>query len=182
MNGGWPTPVEGLSVLEQVDTLLKLLEGVIAGIDNSSGMASQQQIQGFVVLEAYIGQFLQQLSQDEQQAQAVKAFGDRLGKAMNSVKAYQQRLAEQQQQQQPDDNAAKVQAMIIQAQSKAAISQEQAKMKQRHKEMMFQSEQSRKDEQTSAEIQRQNAVTLADIRNQTAREAAKPEPEPAAAD
>jgi hypothetical protein len=189
MQGAMPEQREGLSLVEQVDRLLSLMEGVINGIVQTTGMASQQQVIGFTVLNAYITMLVQQLAQDEQQKQNVKMFMDRLGKAMNEVKGFAQRLQEQQQTQNGDngETKAKIESMVISAHAKARIGEEKAAQSRRHKEVQFLSDQSRKDQETQAQIHRENAIaatkmrnesatTLADVHNDAMREATEPEP------
>jgi hypothetical protein len=173
----WGTITQGLPVQlgtetnynEYVEQLIKMMGADIAKINQQQqGVATEQQITGLVAVNQYVQSILQVLEQDVTQKQKVKQYQDALGKAMNQVKAYSQRLAEQQQAQaqpqQPDPQAvAKAQGTLLQAKTKAQIDQAKATQKMAHQQQGFVADQQRKNVQTAAEIRRKGLQTQADL-------------------
>ena len=89
-------------------------------------MADIKTIQGLQNMANHIAQHIQIIAEDPNEKQRVKVYGDQMGKMMNLVKAMAQRLVEQMQQQaqspQGDPQAAaKAEATVIQAQTKAKL-------------------------------------------------------------
>jgi hypothetical protein len=154
---------QGLNANEQIETLLGLMAGVIAQIEKNGAMADAREITGFQTVAQYVGKLIQQISQDDSQKPKVKEYGDTLGKLMNTVKAFAQRLQEQQKKQAGANGAdpaamAKVQAMTMQAQVKSQIGKSKAAQDMHLKEMAFKQEEQRKNIQTVHDIARQNEV------------------------
>lgn len=135
------------------------------------------------------------VAQDPKNKARAKNLGDQLGKAMNEVKAFAQRLQEMQQSQnggngQMDETQGKIVAMQIQAEAKAANTRESHAQRTAQRSVQFELEQQRKNQQTQAEIERANArfnqelqqeaiQTLADIEIEKAKaQAARPRPKP----
>lgn len=121
----------GQNHIEIVEALLHEFALVVQKIEQSGGMATKDQIAGFSNMAQYIGQQIQIIAQNPEEKQRVKQYGDDLGKLMNLVKAYAQRLAEQQkkaaqtngQQVDPKD-IVKVKGMQLINQAKAANTRE----------------------------------------------------------
>lgn len=90
-------PKPGLNPMEAVTTMLGEMQVAVQGIMQSGGVASdKKQLDGLVLSAQYVGQWLQQLSQDKTNKQFVKQSGDRLGQIMNMVKGFGQRFMEAQ--------------------------------------------------------------------------------------
>lgn len=87
----------GQNHIEVVETLLGEMTMVVTQIQQSGGMATPDQIVGLNNMANYIGQHIQLIAQDKNEKARVKQYGDDLGKLMNFVKAFEQRLQEQQQ-------------------------------------------------------------------------------------
>lgn len=121
---GLPVGIKtGQNHIEYVDTLLAYMGMLIQRIEQSGGMATQDQIMGLQNMAQHIGQHVQIIAQDQQEKQRVKQYGDALSKMMNMVRAYQQRLEEQMQQQNGNGQSdpemvAKLQAQQAMAQAK----------------------------------------------------------------
>ena len=154
---------DGLNPIDQVETLLGLMAGVVAQIEKTGAMADAREIVGLQTTAGYIGKLIGQLAQDKAEKARVKQYSDALGKLMNIVKAFAQRLQEQMQKAGAANGAgdpqgaAKVQSMVIQAQTKAKISEATAAQKMQQKNAQFQQEQQRRNLETAAEIARENA-------------------------
>lgn len=172
---GLPVAIkQGINHIDYVEALLVAMQSVIQRIEQSGSMATAQEIIGLQNMAAHIQQHMQIISQDETQKQRIKQYGDALGKMMNMVKAYAQRLQERMQKQaeasQVDPAAmAKVQA----EQAKIGIQQAQHLQKMANDQQQFEAEMQRKNAEFLQEMQLQNARTQADILTQTAEAEAK---------
>lgn len=188
---------EGLSPIEQCETLLGLMAGKIAHYESTSNMASSEAIDGLENVGAYIEAQIQQLAQDESQKDLVKQYSDVLGKLLNSVKAFSQRLAAQNGKNNsgvleslgmtygapPESIKRQMEAMagfqpatepvtdpkIVKAVHSMSIKTAQAHQQAVNKEADFKLEQRRKDEEALAEVHRKDALALTEA-------ARKPEP------
>lgn len=97
---------QGVNHQEYVEALLHAMASVIQDIENSGGMATPLQVKGLQIAAGQtiqgqpipgngVTSHVQILAQDKQMAPKVKEYSDDLGRLMNLVKAYAQRLAEQ---------------------------------------------------------------------------------------
>lgn len=151
---------EGLSVIEQAETLLGLLAGKIAMIEQSGNMTDQSGLNGMQNVASYISQLIQMLEQDEQQKPVARQFADDLGNLTNILNGFAQRLAEQQQAQGgglAPEAMAKITALQTEADAKARIAEANAAQKRMHKEIQAQQNEERKDAQTISQIAREEA-------------------------
>lgn len=137
---------------------LELLIGQQAKI----GMATMDQIRGYANMAQHIGKFLGMMDQVDDKAR-IKEYADRLGKAMNLVKAFAQRLQQQQAAAAKGGNGAsaetaklqaEIQADLIQARAKAMNSRESHAQKTAQRQIAFDLEQQRKDRELNAELRR----------------------------
>lgn len=158
---------EGVNHIDYVEALLASMAARISVIEGNGGMATSQEINGLINLAGVgpdgkpvppvpnngIQSHLQILGQDPAEKQRVKEYGDDLGQMMNLVKAYIQRLQEAQQQPQGGNGgmdpqeAAKAQAMVIQAQTKAKLAQQSHAQKTAQRQVQWQMEQQRRSEE-----------------------------------
>jgi hypothetical protein len=132
---------EGLNHQEYVATMLHSMTAKISQLEMSGGMATMAEIQGLGMMAQTIQAHLKILAQDKRNKAMVKTFGDDLGKLMNLVKAYAQRLQQQkgQQGQQPDPkDAAKAQVMIEQGKLKNKIASDSHAQRTAQKQVEFQ--------------------------------------------
>jgi len=162
---GLPVAIkQGINHIDYVEALLVAMQSVIQRIEESGGMATAQEILGLQNLANHLQQHMQIIAQDESQQQRVKQYGDSLGKMMNMVKAYGQRLQEQMQKQaeasQVDPAAmAKVQA------EQAKLGMEQAAHAQDmiQKQQDFVADQNRKNAEFQQRMQQELMKSQADI-------------------
>lgn len=160
---------QGISHSEYVQALLVAMEAVIQRIEATGGMATPPEVIGLQNIAQTIGQHLQFMSQDDKAKEQVKQFGDVLGKNMNMVKAYIQRLQEAQQQaaQQngglPPEAIAKIESSKILAETAARIKEAKSAQQMSHKELAFKADQGRKAVQGKITVQEQMLQTQADI-------------------
>jgi hypothetical protein len=156
---GYPVAVKtGQNHKEFIQVLLTEMSQEIQGIEKQGGMASADKIKGFNMVANCISQHLKLLSQDKEEKEFVTEIGKQLGKVMNLVRAFQQRLEEQmkkkqQQQQAPDP---KVQSTLMLAKVKAKNATETHAQKMAQKELAFQQSQKLESQKTTAEINREN--------------------------
>lgn len=93
MTGVQVPPPQGVSPMEQIDAMLPLLAGKIVQMEQRDNMADFGEAAGLQSVEQYLGMLIQQLSQDPQNADKVKQYGDALGKLQNQTKGLVQRGA-----------------------------------------------------------------------------------------
>ena len=139
----------------QEDVQVKLLElsAIIQKAEQSGGMASPQQIEGFQNVAKNVQQHLQILAQDKSNKQFVAAAAKELSKLMNMVRAFAQRLQQQAQKQGgngngglPPETQAKLAGTIISAKSKAALSEKSHAQKTAQRQVAFELEERRKQD------------------------------------
>lgn len=170
MMEGVSVPVKpGVNVTEVIETWLHSMATIVSRIEQEGGNATKEEILGLQTFGSSIGQAIHQLAQDKTMKQRVKIYGDDLGKLMNLVKAYAQRLAESQQQQNPNGqidpvDAAKINAINLQAQTKAKNTTAQFAQKHVQRQIAFQSKQRQEALKTKAGIAKQDLETAANIR------------------
>ena len=152
----------------QEDVQVKILEltALIQKAEQSGGMASPQQINGFQMVAQNVQQHLQLLSQDKTNKQFVAAAAKELSKLMNMVRAFAQRLQEQAQKQQgangqmPPETQAKLASSLISAKSKAALSEKSHAQKTAQRQVAFELEEKRKQLEFEAEEQRKGIEAI----------------------
>ena len=147
----------GMNHIEYVDTLMATMAMII---QQQGQTADMKTIQGLQNMAQNISQHIQLVAQDPQEKQRVKVWGDQLGKMMNLVKAMAQRLMEQmkKQQQQAGQNgdpaaAAKVQATIIQAQTKAKLTSDSHAQRTAQRQIQFEQQQLQKKQDHDLQMQ-----------------------------
>ena len=188
---GLPIAIKsGLNHIEYIETLLAMMGMVIGRIEQRGGMASEEEIVGLGAVAQHIEQHIEILGQNEAEKARVKSYSDVLGKLMNKVKAYVQRLQEQQQaqgqgQQGLDPEAqSKIISSAIIAKQKAENMGVSHAIKTQQRQVQFQLEQQREQQQHDLDMARQlqqvqvdtaakDIQTEAEILNQTKLNAAK---------
>ncbi len=175
---------------------------VVASVNQTGGMATMPQIQGFSNVSKHIQALLQQIGMDKAQQELAKKMADALGKLDNMVKGFVQRLQEQMKSQsQNGDNGkaaelqAKIQSMLITAKAKSENTRESHAQRTAQRQAQFELEQQQRQQQhdlemqrelqsqqvedtatdikTAAEIRRERAVTASDIGHEHAKTAAE---------
>jgi len=177
----WGTLIDGQPVViatsinrpEYIQTLLQMLGGAIGRIEKEqNGMPTMERVLGLANVIQHIQEQMQLISQDPGQEQNMKLYNDGIAQASNYIKGYVQRLQQQAQAQaeagaagngMDAETAAKIQSMLITAQSKAQIAAANSEQKRVQKQVAFEQDQQRKNANTIAEAQRKGALTRADI-------------------
>lgn len=160
MQGVPVSPKAGLNGLEVVATILRLMATKIQQLTQTGNMATQQDIIGLSTAAQYVGQWLQQLSQDKSNAQFVKMASDSLGKMMNAVKGFAQRL--QQAKQEQNGNQMDPETMVKLKGQVALTAQ-----KLRSKELSDRQKRAQKNANFAAEERRKNLKTVGEIHRDT---------------
>jgi hypothetical protein len=166
---GLPVSVKtGMDHQEYIVTLLQDLQQVIQQAQQSGGMMQPDKIQGCQAIAQHIQQHLQILSQDKNEKEFVANAEKALSKLMNEVRAFMQRLQQMMKKQQQSngaggEGAAKAQAQIIAAKTKAQIQQQSHSQKAAQRQIAFQKEEQRKDEEFNRDQARLDAETAGDI-------------------
>lgn len=154
---GLPVSMQkGINHQEYVETMLHSMASKVKQVETSGGVGTMQDVVGLSMMAQVIQQHIGIIAQNKGEKSRVKTYGDDLGKMMNLVKAMAQRQAEQQKQQQgngadPKD-AAKVQAMLIQAQTKSKIASESHAQRTAQKQIQFQQTMKQKAEQHKLDV------------------------------
>lgn len=171
MEGRPIRPMPGLNPLEVLGTIVPLMEATTKNIDQTGGVGTPKDVMGLMNSENYAGYYLNILAQDKSNAQVVKQFKDRLGRVMNSVKAYSQR--QQQAAQKQNGNGAPGGMDPVKA---ADLQYKQAAdaQKLRSKELTTQQKLKHSQQKFAASEQQKKLKTLNDISLKTAAETAKP--------
>lgn len=137
-----PIP-EGINRTEYLDSLMANMAAKVHQIEQSGGMATAEEIQGFMNMAKHISGNIALLAQDKDMEAKVKEYGDDLGQLMNMVKAYSQRLEEQQKQAaqagqgQDPKTAAQVQAILIKANADAEVRKQSNAQRTAQRQLQF---------------------------------------------
>lgn len=151
----------GLATVDELAGLYNLAQGQ----KDANGDPTACIAQFLAIMENQIGQG----AGDQDDSAKLKQYQDAFGQLMNHLKGLTQRYQEAARKQaggngQPaggvdPKEAAKVQAMMIQAQAKAQNLRESHAIKTQQRQTQFQLEQQRKDAETQAQIEREGVVT-----------------------
>lgn len=157
---------DAINRVEYVGTLLQMLDAQIQKTEQQGGMAQPQDVMGMMNVMQHIQQETARLEADEAMQPFVRQVADALKNAGNMVKGYMQRIQEAQMAQaegQGGQQDPKVQAMLMQAEAKARISEANAAQKREHRDAQFIADQRRKDAAVVGEAQRAGARVNAEI-------------------
>lgn len=157
---------------EVIEVLLAEMGFIVQRIEQTSGMAKPEELTGLQTVAQTIAEQIQIIAQDKNMKQQVRQYTDALGQLANMVKAFGQRLqqamekmAQQnggQAQMDPKDMA-KVQAMQIQAQAKAANTRESHAQRTAQRQVAWEAEEKRKEQQHLMDLRRQQTEVEADV-------------------
>ncbi len=167
---GLPVGIKtGMNHIEYVETLMQSMATVVQRIQQTNGMGTMEEILGLQNMAQHIGQHIQIIAQDPNEKQRVKQYGDAMGKMMNMVKAFAQRLQEQQQQaqqngqQQDPETMAKIQAMLITAKAKADNTRESHAQKTSQRQLQWEQEMVQKQKEAQLDEQQKQTDLQADF-------------------
>ncbi|OLE10691.1 MAG: hypothetical protein AUG89_11550 [Acidobacteria bacterium 13_1_20CM_4_56_7] len=166
---GAPVAIKsGVNRQEVIAALLASMSSVVRRIQQSGGMADAKDIVGLQNVGQHIAQHIQILAGDKNEKQRVKQFGDVLGKLMNLVKGFAQRLHEQMQKQNgqgqvdPKD-IAKIKATQITADAKSKNTRESHAQKTVQRQIQFEQGLKQKEQEHALELRRKTAETRLDL-------------------
>jgi hypothetical protein len=184
--------------VEVTEVLLAEMAIIVGRIQKTTGVATPEQLVGLQTVGQTIDEQIQVISQDKEQSERVRKYADALGKLMNMVKAFAQRLQQQMKAAQANGGGeqvdpkqkAQAEATVIQAKVKAESSSTAHAQKTAQRQVSWEAEEKRKQEQheqemaaeaqrTHAEIQGQDIKTAAEIRRERAKAKAEPKKKPA---
>ena len=156
---------DSLNHIDYVESLMISMAKKIGQIEKTGSMATREEVIGLENMAAHIQKHIDKIAEDPSEKARVKDYGDKLGKMLNMVKAYAQRLEEQQQQGPQLDPAAqaKIVSAGIVAQSTAKIKEASNAQKMGHKQTAFELEQQRKAQAHQLEMAR----TIQDVKVET---------------
>jgi hypothetical protein len=163
MQGTVPTPKPGLNAVEVAGTTIRLMVQKVQMIGQSGGVGTPQDLIGLQAANTYANQFLQILSQDPTQQELAKQMADILGKVNNEIKGLAQRQQEAAQAQQQNGNGqdqelmAKIQAIMMQAQTKSENAKSSHAEKTAQRRISFE-QKLKQDAQKNAMQLRQEAI------------------------
>lgn len=165
-------PLTGENHIEIIETLLVILsQRVLAGLQAGS-MVSPQELQGLESIRAHIEARMQMLAEDKTQQDRLREYSSTLGKLANHLKAFRQRLTEAMKaQQQGNGNGgldgkdlAKIQAIVLQAQTKAGIAERSGAQRTAQRQIQFEQKLRQDMEKHQAEIAKTDLTAASDIR------------------
>jgi hypothetical protein len=149
--------------IEVTETLLGEMAALVSRIQKTGGMAKPEQLLGLQTVGQTIAEQLQILSQDKTLAGRVRKYGDDLGKVMNLVKAFEQRLQQAMKAAQangagnggPDPkDVAKAKAIETQAAIKAKNASESHAQRTAQRQVQWEAEEKRKQEEHDLNIRK----------------------------
>jgi len=173
--------------IEVTETLLKEMALVVNNIQQSGGMAKPEQLPGLQMVAQTIDQQIQIIGQDKAQQQKAKQYADVLGKLMNLVKGFAQRLAAQMKEAQANGQGgmdpkdmAKIQAIMLQAKVKAENASQSHAQRTAQRQVQWEAEEKRKQQEHQldlakgvrshrAELVAHDIKTAAEIRRERAK-------------
>lgn len=161
-------PRQGLSPIEQIDTLMPMLAGKIHQFEQRDNMASFEEATGLQTVAQFIGGLIEEMAQDPQQKERVKQYGDSLGQLTNLIKGLAQRGAEAKAKNNGNGDPtamAKVQALMMTAGAKIHAKQLADAQKMAHKQQSFEADQHRKNAELAHKVRRGVIETDANLRN-----------------
>lgn len=143
---------KGTNRIDVTEALLHAMTIEISKIEQGGGMAKPEQLAGLGNLAQAIEEQIQIIGMDPAEKSRVRQYSDDLAKMGNLMRGYAQRLAEQQQQAAQQNGggedattAAKVAAIKIQAEAKAANTRESHGERTAQRQITFEMQQSQKE-------------------------------------
>jgi len=191
---GLPVDVKlGLNHVDYCQELLKAMALICKKINDSGGVATQEQIEGLVNCGHAVEAHLKIIGQDEDNKALTKQIGDVLGRVMNQVKSFAQRLQQQREAESKQNGnggiapeaQAKVAAIALQAQTKAQLAKDSHAEKTAQRRISFEQKNAQDSEkhrqQLEQEAQRQKVSIAGEdlkVASQIHQEKARAENEP----
>ena len=166
----------GINHIEYVEEMLRQLIAVVGRYQKQGGMAPPDKIMGFQNVAQHLAAHIKIIGQDPAEKARVKKYGEVLGKIMNMVKAFAQRLQKAQQAQakragagngglDPKD-AAKIKATMTMAQTKAQLAKQSHAQRTAQRDIQFQEQLKHDKEAHEADMAALDLQAASEIRRQ----------------
>lgn len=175
---GLPVSIKsGINQTEYIETLIKDMAIVVQKIAQRDNVGTADELAGLQNMAQHITQSIQLVAQDPQEQPRAKQYQDLLGKLMNAIKGFAQRLQEKTQTEGqanganggPDpDTLAKIQALLITSQAKADNARESHAQRTAQRQVSFELQQKQKAQTHAQDLQLQEAQNLMDLKKQVA--------------
>lgn len=169
---GAPVSIKsGVNREETITALLSSMAVIVQRIASSGGVGTKEELIGLQNVAQHIGQNIQSFAADKAEAQKVKQFGDALGKMMNMVKAFGQRLQQQIEAaakkngnggMDPKDQA-KILATQETAKSKIQIMRESHAQRTAQRQIQFEQQTEQDNQKHAAELAKEAAQTIQEM-------------------
>ncbi len=169
---------EGLNAIDQIETLMGLISGVIHRIETTGNMASDGEVAGLGMAVQYVKGLIQQMAQNPQERERTNNYMQGLQKLENSIRGFQQRLQQKKEKEAKEQNGQAGEQMKLQleaqkaaldshieqqkAQQDMAIQKQKAAQDQALKQKAFEGEQRRKNMGAGLEFHRKTSETVVD--------------------
>jgi hypothetical protein len=172
---------------DYVKVWLSDLQFMIGTVLQSHGMATPEQLTGWITMVKEISGFLKIMAQNDEEKPKVREYGQKLGDAVNEIKAFQQQLMQQAKAAAANGNGAagpdpkdlaKMQGEELKAKQKVRQMSESHGARTAQRQVAFDLEQQRRDRETNAEIRRENAKAAHELVRNAATDAAEPPQKP----
>jgi hypothetical protein len=169
---GLPVGIKtGINHIEYVDTMMVSLQVAIGRIQKRGGVPTPEELEGLSAMAEHIAQHIAIVAQDENEKERVTNWQKSMTRLMNLVKAFAQRLQEQQQKaQQQGGNgqdaelAAKLKAMQVQAEAKAANTRESHAQRTAQRQVQFELEAKRDMDKHRMELMKEQQKLAMEVR------------------
>jgi hypothetical protein len=165
MFGADMEPKEGMSHIEIVETLLRMMGQVVERIKATGGVGKPEDLVGLENVAKYIGKHIMIIAQDPKEKSRVKVYADTLGKIMNDVRAFaqrQQEAAKQASAQQDPEAMAKIQSEMAILKVKLQGKDATAKQQLQHKEQKFVQQQRHNEEKSQTDLKLRTGQAVAE--------------------
>jgi hypothetical protein len=143
--------------IEICETLLGEMGLKVAQLNQTGGMATMSEVTGLQNVAQHIAQLIQQIGMDKPERERAKKYQDALGKLLNMVKAFAERLQEQMQKQNGDggldaEGKAKIITTMMLAKAKQQNTRESHAQRSAQRAAQFELEQQRDDQKHAQEL------------------------------
>lgn len=166
---GLPAAVQsGINHADYVEALLHSMATVLQRLETPGQTPTQNEIIGLANMAGHIEQNIGIIAQDPQEKERVRQYQDDLRKMNNLVKAHAQRFAEQQKKTQgagmmDPATMAKIQAIVIQAQTKAKIASESHAQRTAQRQIQFEQQIEQDRAEHTHKLLKTNAEAVANL-------------------
>lgn len=164
----------GINHGEYAESLLAYMGMIVQRIKQTGGMATPKELVGLQTMAQHIAQHIAVLAQNPQEKQHVKKLGDVMGKLLNEIRAFAQRLMEARQkamqnqgngQQMDPKDAAKIQAMMLQAKVKSDNAKQSHAQRTVQRQIQFEQQMQQDAQKHSLELKKLGLEHRSALRN-----------------